>query len=247
MTSFMKTASSITLIAALAASPIAAVAQTATDDAAKVEETENSDTSAETTTTEAPEAAAEMETAEPETDGMAAETAEPVADPATDPNAQPEMAESEPAPKPVEGQIVMQDENTILASDLIGTRVYSAADDDIGEINDMIVGLDGTVEGVVIGVGGFLGIGEKGVAVQMATLSVTTDEGGDLRLVTSATKADLEAAEAFMSKEEQESARAASAPPAADATNGTGIGGTADPAADPTVPLTDPAAPAASN
>ncbi len=111
--------------------------------------------------------------------------------------------EEEPA-QPVEGQIVMQDENTILAEDLLGSQVYSQEGESIGEINDMIVDLDGSIQGIVIGVGGFLGIGEKSVAVEMSSLSTQTDENGDVQLVTSATAEDLEAAEAFVSASEQE-------------------------------------------
>ncbi len=116
-----------------------------------------------------------------------------------DPAAADAVAEApaeEPA-KPVEGQITMQSENTILAEDLIGSNIYSDAGEKIGDVDDLIVNLDGSVEGVVIGVGGFLGIGEKWVAIEMDSLSTMTDESGALRLVSSATKADLEAAEAF--------------------------------------------------
>ena len=63
------------------------------------------------------------------------------------------------------------------ASELIGMRVYAteaninnetqiAADgekewDDIGEINEIILTRDGVVQSVIVGVGGFLSIGEK--------------------------------------------------------------------------------------
>jgi hypothetical protein len=50
------------------------------------------------------------------------------------------------------------------SSKLVGLNVYSN-DDDIGEINDLIVGQNGQIEAVVIGVGGFLGLGEHDVAV----------------------------------------------------------------------------------
>ncbi|APE45335.1 hypothetical protein BOO69_06310 [Sulfitobacter alexandrii] len=122
----------------------------------------------------------------PADDGMTAEGAEAT-----------EMAADEPA-KEVEGQIRMQGENTILADDLIGTNVYSTAGENIGEIDDLIVNLDGSVEGAVIGVGGFLGIGEKWVAVAMDSLSTQQDENGNVTLTSSATKADLEAAEPFV-------------------------------------------------
>ncbi len=116
--------------------------------------------------------------------------------------------------KPVEGQIVMQGENTILAEQLIGSNVYSTNGESIGEIDDLIVNLDGSVEGAIIGVGGFLGIGEKWVAVEMASFTTQQDDMGNVRLVTSSTKADLEAAEAFVTADDQVAANAAADPAA---------------------------------
>ena len=40
--------------------------------------------------------------------------------------------EAKPA-KPVEGQIVLQDQNSILASTLIGSTVYTPADETVGD------------------------------------------------------------------------------------------------------------------
>jgi sporulation protein YlmC with PRC-barrel domain len=56
------------------------------------------------------------------------------------------------------------------ASDFIGERVYGANDESIGEINDVLMDAKGQVAGVIIGVGGFLGIGEKDVALPMSAL-----------------------------------------------------------------------------
>lgn len=57
-------------------------------------------------------------------------------------------------------------------SDLQGKTVYSADGSNIGEINDVLVSQDGSVNAVIIGVGGFLGIGEKDVAVNMSALEL---------------------------------------------------------------------------
>lgn len=203
---------------------------TASDDAVESEtetdtaEAPEGEAELEADTAEAPEADAEMEadTAEaPDTDAAtdtaeAPATTEPMTEdtaeaPATEPlgdtvapaDTTAEAPAEEPA-KPVEGQITMQSENTILADDLIGSNVYSDAGEKIGDVDDLIVNLDGTVEGVVIGVGGFLGMGEKWVAVKMDSLSTMTDESGTLRLVSSATKTDLEAAEAFKTAQDME-------------------------------------------
>jgi hypothetical protein len=55
----------------------------------------------------------------------------------------------------------------------------------------------------VIGVGGFLGIGEKRVAVEMAQISVQTDETGNPRLLLDATRESLEAAPEFVTMADQ--------------------------------------------
>ena len=125
-------------------------------------------------------------------------------------------AEGQPA-QPVAGQITMQDQNSILASDLLGASVYSNDDETVGNIDDLIVNLDGSVEGVVIGVGGFLGLGEKLVAIQMSSLSVIQEESGQPRLVSNATKADLEAAPEFVTAEERQMEENAATPPEAGA------------------------------
>ena len=60
------------------------------------------------------------------------------------------------------------------ANDLIGKDVVNASGDDIGEIEDVVIGADRAIQ-VVVGVGGFLGIGEKDVLVPLTDLSVGTD------------------------------------------------------------------------
>lgn len=82
---------------------------------------------------------------------------------------------------------------SVSASDLIGARIYAseaALDgdsftgvqegwDDIGEVNDVILGRDGTVDAVLVDIGGFLGIGERQVAVDMAALRFVQDSSTD--------------------------------------------------------------------
>lgn len=82
------------------------------------------------------------------------------------------------------------------ATDFIGKRVYTKAGDDIGEVNDLFVTDNGNVRAVVLGVGGFLGIGEKDVAVSMNAVEMVQD-GDAVRLVVDATKDQLQAAPTF--------------------------------------------------
>jgi sporulation protein YlmC with PRC-barrel domain len=51
------------------------------------------------------------------------------------------------------------------ASKLVGVNVYNEANEKIGDINDVVLDKSGKVEKVVLGVGGFLGMGEHYVAV----------------------------------------------------------------------------------
>ncbi len=51
------------------------------------------------------------------------------------------------------------------ASNLIGADVKTAKDEDVGEVNDLIIDDKGQVVAIVVSVGGFLGMGEKDVAI----------------------------------------------------------------------------------
>ena len=116
------------------------------------------------------------------------------------------------APKaPVTGQIVMQDASTILAKDLIGQSVYAPDKAKIGSISDLILSKDAkTVDGFVIGVGGFLGIGEKAVALKLDRLQIASDpQSGGLQLTMDAKKEELANAPSFKSKRDQDSERQA--------------------------------------
>jgi len=55
-------------------------------------------------------------------------------------------------------------------SKLTGLAVYNNNDDRVGEINDLIIGKDGKIHSVVLGVGGFLGIGEYDAAVPFSNV-----------------------------------------------------------------------------
>jgi sporulation protein YlmC with PRC-barrel domain len=70
-----------------------------------------------------------------------------------------------------QGQFMTQmQQNQMMASSLIGTTVVSPNNETIGDVNDVILDRNGQTMAVVIGVGGFLGIGEKDVAVPFQAL-----------------------------------------------------------------------------
>ncbi|MDZ4395044.1 PRC-barrel domain-containing protein, partial [Cypionkella sp.] len=146
------------------------------------------------------------------------------------------------------------DPMNVRASDFIGMRVYAseaAIDateysgtqegwDDIGEINDVVMSRDGKVDAVLVDIGGFLGMGERQVAVGMEAIkfvsdSATADKPDDFFLVMSAARADFEAAPDY-SMNTDATAPAAAAPAATDTMAAT------DPAATDTMAASDPAA-----
>ena len=51
------------------------------------------------------------------------------------------------------------------ASKLVGLSVYNDNNESLGSINDLLMDKDGNIKGVVLGVGGFLGVGEHLVAI----------------------------------------------------------------------------------
>ena len=56
------------------------------------------------------------------------------------------------------------------ASKLIGLNVYNEQNEKLGDISEILVDKAGKVEGVVIGVGGFLGMGQRDIKVEMSKL-----------------------------------------------------------------------------
>jgi hypothetical protein len=85
----------------------------------------------------------------------------------------------------------------IRASDLIGTRVYNANNEHIGEIDDVILANGKDLRAYVIGVGGFLGVGERDVAVEPNSVSIQKEADGTERAHVQATKEELEKAPAL--------------------------------------------------
>jgi hypothetical protein len=63
------------------------------------------------------------------------------------------------------GFYTYQEGNQVLGSGLMGADVQGADGEDIGTVNDLLLDRDGQILAVVVGVGGFLGIGEKDVAI----------------------------------------------------------------------------------
>lgn len=100
---------------------------------------------------------------------------------------------------PVDG-FYNADPNQVLASRFIGAPIYSSAAKDaktVGDVNDIIMTPDGRAVATIVGVGGFLGIGEKEVAVSIDNLHWQTNANGKTILVGDLTKEQLESAPGF--------------------------------------------------
>ncbi|WP_336489614.1 PRC-barrel domain-containing protein [Methylobacterium nigriterrae] len=83
---------------------------------------------------------------------------------------------AETAPAPNNGQFITQEKaGEWRASKLKGLNVYNNNNEKIGDINELLVDSTGKVEAVVIGVGGFLGMGEHDVAVPFNQIKFTNE------------------------------------------------------------------------
>jgi sporulation protein YlmC with PRC-barrel domain len=125
-----------------------------------------------------------------------------------------------------------QRQDQYLASKFKGTDVIGADDKKIGDVSDILFDKGGKVEAYVVGVGGFLGIGSKEVALAPTAFQVvpgdkSKNESDKLRL--SMTKEQLKEAANFEPYKEPRST--------------TGMGATTRPLGSPASPAAGPATP----
>lgn len=86
----------------------------------------------------------------------------------------------------------------LTAEKLTGAKVYDANDEVIGEVGELVLTPEGQVSQTIIDVGGFLGIGEKPVALNLTDVDILRNEAGDdVRVYLTKTKAELEAMPSF--------------------------------------------------
>jgi sporulation protein YlmC with PRC-barrel domain len=81
-------------------------------------------------------------------------------------------------------------------SEYYKAAVYDPKDAKIGDVEDVLLDRNGKVDAVMLGVGGFLGIGEKDVAVPFNAIKVT-EKNGKRYLVMDTTKQALESAPGY--------------------------------------------------
>ena len=105
-----------------------------------------------------------------------------------------ERPQDAPAIEVVERSSATAFSGDVSAKELLGKNVVNAVNESIGTINDVRIDRQGKVVAVIVGVGGFLGIGEKAVALPYDQLTFSKDGNGSLIVGTGATKESLESA-----------------------------------------------------
>ena len=92
----------------------------------------------------------------------------------------------------------------LLVTDVLGRPAVNATDETIGDVNDLVTDKSGKAIAAVIGVGGFLGIGEKDVAIPFEDMKFTRDENNEVRIEVDIDKEALTAAPDYQSLDDQE-------------------------------------------
>ncbi|MET0749224.1 MAG: PRC-barrel domain-containing protein [Rhizobium sp.] len=130
--------------------------------------------------------------------------------PATAPTA---SAPASTTPTQTGSYLTQQSQDQVSANTYIGQSVYNGGNESIGKVSDLIMQKQGGIVAAVVGVGGFLGIGAKNVAVPIANISVAQNEDGTVKLTTSESVDSLKAAPEFKTLEMQSAEKAPTALP----------------------------------
>ena len=114
------------------------------------------------------------------TSAFAQTSTPPASSPST--SSPPAATSSTPAPtastttKPTDKFVTKQSADQFLASKFKGTDVIGADQQKIGDVSDILFDKDGKIEAYVVGVGGFLGIGAKDVALAPSAFQVVAGD-----------------------------------------------------------------------
>lgn len=95
------------------------------------------------------------------------------------------------------GAKVSAETGTLQTVELVGKTLYGADQEAVGEIQDVVLSDDGTVESVLVDVGGFLGIGAKRVAIPVDGIEVQ----GEQMVAANLTRKQAEAMPEYKAKE----------------------------------------------
>lgn len=86
--------------------------------------------------------------------------------------------------------------SSLTVTDWYKQGVYDESSNKIGEVSDVLIGPNGQVSALIIGVGGFLGVGQKDVAVNFSDVK-QSKQGNKTVLSIDTTKDALKAAPGF--------------------------------------------------
>lgn len=95
------------------------------------------------------------------------------------------------------GFIAAQASDQLRASQLMGAGVKNGAGETIGDVNDVLFDSSNKITAIIVGVGGFLGLGEKNVAISASEIQLAQDENNNRIVTIAATREQLQAAPEF--------------------------------------------------
>jgi sporulation protein YlmC with PRC-barrel domain len=148
------------------------------------------------------------------TDNAPATPATPATPPAATPKApDASAATTTPSDSSVSFKSSMA-QNEMLASQLTGMSVRNSGGEDLGDINDLVMDSSGKPSVAIIGVGGFLGLGEKDVGVPFEKLTFADAQDGSKVARLDVTKDALKNAPNFVYKDDTSTASIKPAAPA---------------------------------
>lgn len=87
--------------------------------------------------------------------------------------------------------------DSVTVTDWYKQSVYDPQENKIGEVMDVLVDKAGKVTSLIVGVGGFIGVGQKDVAVPFDAVRLTKKSNDKWYLVMNTTKDDLKNAPGF--------------------------------------------------
>ena len=85
----------------------------------------------------------------------------------------------------------------LTTDELLGAAAYGSNEEWVGEVSDLSLSEDGKMDAIILDVGGFLGIGEKAVAIKPSQVEIVRVGGDDLRAYVNATEEQLESMKAW--------------------------------------------------
>jgi sporulation protein YlmC with PRC-barrel domain len=97
--------------------------------------------------------------------------------------------------------VTQQAANELLARVFIGQAVHNAAGETVGDVNDLVFDRQGRINSVILGVGGFLSMGEKSVGVPFGALTFNVGKNGERVIVVALSKEALVKAPEFKASE----------------------------------------------